>query len=471
MQSSINQLHKVLDSLQPNSKGFRELQILVNSIEKDFRGLQTQTSKPLVSQTQFTQIEKTVGRMEDSLISARYAMSRIDFKDLKLDTGQLAQLQQFDDTIKKIQADFDQFKRTVAQGVLANGNKETLVGFGVSTVDLEKDFDTAIKAVERKTKEFERAKNKAQETLAITQKERAAGQQAKDFETQGLKALGEDFNKFFMEKANRVLSFQTIGTGGAGKIQEEFYKYLASQFNLTDDQIKEIQDRAVEKGKITARGISQALQDLGKEGFFAQQIKTGEKASTVEGEQAQIVQNQTEKYQQLYAILQQYLLAQGQIAAEQEKANGAIKNATEETNAYKASLAEGARASANFNSANSQMATELESFKQQLASVNSEFVKLQSQKQAFNSIQMAVTNFMGFNQVLNLTKRAISEATQHIRELDSVMTKIAIVTDMSQSDLWGQIDAYSKLAQTYGTSIKGAYEVSQIYYQQGMLNI
>jgi hypothetical protein len=56
----------------------------------------------------------------------------------------------------------------------------------------------------------------------------------------------------------------------------------------------------------------------------------------------------------------------------------------------------------------------------------------------------------------------------HIKELDTVMNKISIVTDMSTGDLWGQIDQYSKMAQSYGVSIKGAYEVSQIYYQQGL---
>jgi hypothetical protein len=43
---------------------------------------------------------------------------------------------------------------------------------------------------------------------------------------------------------------------------------------------------------------------------------------------------------------------------------------------------------------------------------------------------------MGFNQVLNITKRAVKEALNHIKELDSVMNKISIVTDMSTSDLW-----------------------------------
>jgi hypothetical protein len=35
---------------------------------------------------------------------------------------------------------------------------------------------------------------------------------------------------------------------------------------------------------------------------------------------------------------------------------------------------------------------------------------------------------------------------KHIQELDSVMTKIAVVTNMSTNDLWGQIGKYSEIA-------------------------
>ena len=49
---------------------------------------------------------------------------------------------------------------------------------------------------------------------------------------------------------------------------------------------------------------------------------------------------------------------------------------------------------------------------------------------------MAVVNFMGFRQVLGLVRNAIKDAINHIRELDSVMNKISIVTDMSTSVLW-----------------------------------
>ena len=94
--------------------------------------------------------------------------------------------------------------------------------------------------------------------------------------------------------------------------------------------------------------------------------------------------------------------------------------------------------------------------------------KLESKQKTLSGVQSAVTRWMGFYQVLNLTKRAINDMKQHIQELDTVMTQIAVVTNMSQEQLWGQIGKYSQIARQYGVAIKGVYEVSQIYYQQGL---
>ena len=84
------------------------------------------------------------------------------------------------------------------------------------------------------------------------------------------------------------------------------------------------------------------------------------------------------------------------------------------------------------------------------------------------NVQNAIKQWFGFNEVINLTKRAISDAINHIRELDKVMTEIAVVTDMTQDELWDQISTYSAMAQKYGATTQGVYEVSQLYYQQGL---
>ena len=73
---------------------------------------------------------------------------------------------------------------------------------------------------------------------------------------------------------------------------------------------------------------------------------------------------------------------------------------------------------------------------------------------------MAINRWMGFWQVLNMTKSAINDMKKHIQELDTVMTSISVVTNFSQEDLWGQISQYSEIARQYGVAIKGVYEVS-----------
>jgi len=50
--------------------------------------------------------------------------------------------------------------------------------------------------------------------------------------------------------------------------------------------------------------------------------------------------------------------------------------------------------------------------------------------------------WMGFNQVVRLTKTTIKNIINDIRELDKVMTQIAVVTKMTQSDLWAQMSTY-----------------------------
>ena len=69
---------------------------------------------------------------------------------------------------------------------------------------------------------------------------------------------------------------------------------------------------------------------------------------------------------------------------------------------------------------------------------------------------------------VNMVTKAISSMKATIAELDKTITEIAIVTNMSQSDLWGQMGTYTAMAREYAASIQGVYQVSQLYYQQGL---
>lgn len=85
-----------------------------------------------------------------------------------------------------------------------------------------------------------------------------------------------------------------------------------------------------------------------------------------------------------------------------------------------------------------------------------------------NSLDFFTSRFLGINQVFRMVSQGIRSAMQDIKALDKAMTDIAVVTNMTTTQLWQQIDSYMALAQQYGVTTQGVYQVSQIFYQQGL---
>lgn len=85
-----------------------------------------------------------------------------------------------------------------------------------------------------------------------------------------------------------------------------------------------------------------------------------------------------------------------------------------------------------------------------------------------HNLQMSIRQWMSAQQIVNIIKDGLRQAIQDIQGLDKAMTNIAVVTDMSVDDLWGKINDYMSIAQRYGVTTQGVYEVSQLYYQQGL---
>lgn len=82
-------------------------------------------------------------------------------------------------------------------------------------------------------------------------------------------------------------------------------------------------------------------------------------------------------------------------------------------------------------------------------------------------LKTSLTHWMGASQIISTIKSGIRQAYQDIKSLDTTMANMAVVTDLSVSDLWGRIDEYMSVAQQYGVTTQGVYEVMQLYAQQG----
>ena len=86
-------------------------------------------------------------------------------------------------------------------------------------------------------------------------------------------------------------------------------------------------------------------------------------------------------------------------------------------------------------------------------------------------IEQLANRFKYFFSITNsvmLFRRAVKSAINTIKELDEVMTQTAVVTKYSINDMWRQLPQYTKTANELGVAVKGVYEASTLYYQQGL---
>ena len=97
-----------------------------------------------------------------------------------------------------------------------------------------------------------------------------------------------------------------------------------------------------------------------------------------------------------------------------------------------------------------------------------ELAQVQAREQMIGKIQGVVQRWFSIYAAVRMVSNAIKSVISTIKELDKTITEIAIVTNMSQSQLWDQMPKYTQLAKQYASSISGVYRVSQLYYQQGL---
>ena len=452
MQSSVADLQRALDKLQPNSSGFKDLQKIISNISSNMDKLRLQSSKPFGSQNQFNQTEKTVEKLEDSLERAKLAIERIKFSDLKLDVGQVNQLDNFKDQLKNLKQDFIDFKNNLKTQFLSNDFNKAFID-SINPNLINKTFDDIVKNVQSKTDSLGKTLANVTNDLNELQKASNIGKKIDDFSKNGvtpIQGLGQElYNNFFQNNAFSL---------SRGEIQKQFIEYLKKEFQLTPGQVDQL----------IGLPIKEIKEKLSTNDFFDIQKIAAEKANKKLPQTTIDFSNASANYENAIAVVQR-------LAPLLEALSNKNIDLAEKERLVNQALVEfqngctgSARSSQTTQHAISGLTSQLNGFKQQLNQVNVQWLRLQNQQNTFNSMKMAITNFMGFNQVLNLTKRAVKDAMNHIKQLDATMNGISIVTDMTTADLWKQVDAYSALAQKYGTTIQGAYDISKIYYQQGL---
>lgn len=467
MQNTLNDLKKQLGNIEIGTPKHNQLSKIIQQLERDWEKLQIQTSKGFSSQQQFNQTSKTLDKMEESIARVKLAMDGVKFSDLKLNPSQLKEFEQIEQELNKAQMAFDDFQQKIKQGIMSKAGDGALKLLGDPKnlekpyEELERYIETVVSKSINELDKLERAKNKA--FTPDVQNFQNSQQLRQGINVDNYKNLG--LEQFFRAGANRNGNYLGIkGGAGAGK---ELLQALADKLGLSDEASETFINDLLNK---RVADINKAIQNL-KDTDFKKELTSSKMKNAVEK-----YTGKENEYNTLKTQLQELIQVRDQFNAQkldgsemtkaQETLNVVIDQTSqklaqmrvEKVNAFKTDGS---------NSVN-KMTSELQQFTDQLNKTNTAWLNLQRQQANFNSMKMAVVNFMGFNQVLNLTKRAVQDAMNHIKQLDATMNGISIVTNMTTADLWNQVDAYSDLAQKFGTSIQGAYDISKIYYQQGL---
>ena len=456
LQSLVGDLQKQLGNLKVGSSGFRAVQSTIESIRKEIDKLSVQTAKPFMDASQFTKAERSVDSLEDKLNAMALSISKVKFGDLQLSSGQKADLKAFEDQIEAIKSKIKSVKQSVRDDFLNSAEGQSWLSIDGTAVT--QSLDTITKNVVRATQEQKQAFEDLKQKALDYQKALDESQRIKDFTNKMVDnpANGTDLFSKKWQELTQTLSNGKVQFKTGGK--NLMVQWLESQLKLDSGVL----DSLLKQG-VSATNIGQKLKQLLNDQLSKNQsIISNNSGAEQAAEQARV------QYEGLEAVLQRVGLSQQQITQVTDALSVSLRDTAQAEKEYEQGLVAAAQKGMQSSSTISAMKSQLESLRGTLQQTNAQFIQMQRTQQTFNQMKMAVVNFMGFNQVLNLTKTAIRNAINHIKELDSVMNKISIVTDMSTGDLWNQVDAYSAMAQRYGTSIKGAYEVSQIYYQQGL---
>ena len=336
-------------------------------------------------------------------------------------------------------------------------------------VKLEKDKgQIKIIDVSKVTKDLEKVKNDLKQIEALqeqlkTQKEilnpKKISGQSLESQIKGLKEIqilyknlagqyGLDFKDDFKQISTN------LGVANNARNKEDT-RTVAAQ--TAAQQLLTIQTKITEQLRLQASAKKEVKNSLQKELNEApkNQAKTAELQQEIELQKQRITLLQqlqtiinslnTDQLEQLGMESKEAAEALEILLKEQlEKATGSFKGATQ-------GAAEASNKISGIKGAANEATTGLSAMQQEVSQLINRF-----------------TYFTSIAGIMQIVTKAIRSAYQSVKELDEAMNNIAVVTEMTTDDLWGQIDAYTQMANATGSTIKGVYEVAQLYYQQGL---
>ena len=118
IQSSVNDIKKILDNLTPNTKGFKDLSKIIDVMTEEMDKFRRITAEGVTDPGQLKTAEKSLVKVNDEFLKAQQIVDRLKFSDIKLDDSQLQTFQKFQEQLTEINNKFNAVKEQVKQNIL-----------------------------------------------------------------------------------------------------------------------------------------------------------------------------------------------------------------------------------------------------------------------------------------------------------------------------------------------------------------
>lgn len=115
-----------------------------------------------------------------------------------------------------------------------------------------------------------------------------------------------------------------------------------------------------------------------------------------------------------------------------------------------------------------QVDTFIDKFRSGLDQASNSVRELTDRQRDIERLTYQIKYFFSITNSVRLFKRAVRSAFQTVKELDSAMTKIAVVSDFSVGDMWERLPEFTAQANELGVAIKDTYNATALYIQQGL---
>lgn len=479
LQGEVTRMRKMLSELKPNTKAFNHLEKAINNVDQKLITLENRSKQAFSSQNDINKFAKSFENVSFAMQDIYTEFQRLDLSESNLspDDTTVKQIKELGKQIQKVNEKTKTIDKNIFKNVVSKETKQQIQA-------INKDFDFDTQSLEDGAEVIEDKMEEVSESIKKTGAEIEKLTKAGDALDKAYSSKDAERNKAdrkAKKARNDVIKVKNIRKDrDLEKGREMAVGVLtSSQIAQIDEEVlKGLSPEAAEKritdffAKLTAAYDTES---------FKVQKELGEITAELDAKFAKITENDDQ--------IEALKTKQAGLVAEQDKLNAAKTNisvgqqaAIEDLNQYQKEIDELRQKIALLteeleknNSVTRQADAGKKVVEKNQASFesikNSKENDLGGQKEIENrkkELQDLIKQWFSFHEVVNVVKRAFSDAVNSIKELDSVMTEIAIVTDMTQKDLWDQVGTYSQVAQQYGVSTKGAYEVSMLWYQQGL---